>query len=118
MVKKFTKKGITMAQTEKPKKISRKIRLAKEFNSQFIQTFSTLLTSAFGLVAAFAWNDLVKALIDKYISSGQGVISRLIYALLVTFLAVLVSYQLGKIAALYKIEEEDAENKESSGEDK
>ncbi|MCX6809879.1 MAG: DUF5654 family protein [Candidatus Berkelbacteria bacterium] len=101
-----------MAEEEKIKKPSRKVRLAREFNSQFIQTFSTLLTSAFGLVAAFAWNDLVKAAIDRYISSGQGMISRLIYALLVTILAVLVSYQLGKIAALYKIEEEDSKDKE------
>ncbi len=96
------------------KRPSRKVRLAREFRSQFVETFSTLLTSAFALVAAFAWNDLVKEAITKYISQGQTMISRLIYALLVTLLAVIVSFQYGKIAALYRVEQEEEEAKEDN----
>lgn len=95
-----------------PKKPSRKVRLAREFRNQFIVTFSTLLTSAFALVAAFAWNDLVKEAIEKYISTGQTIISRVVYVLLVTLLAVVVSFQFGKLAASYKVEQEEEEEKD------
>ena len=95
------------------KKIPRRVRLAREFNAQFIETLNTLLTTAFGLVAAFAWNEVVKSVINKYISPGSTVISQLIYAILVTLLAVVVSFQLGKLVAIYKIEKEDQEAKDS-----
>lgn len=94
------------------RKPSRKVRLAREFRNQFVVTFSTLFTSAFALVAAFAWNDLVKEAIERYISSGQTMISRLIYALLVTLLAVIISFQFGRIAASFKVEQEDEEAKD------
>lgn len=85
---------------------SKSARLAREYRSQFIQTTSNLLTSAFGLVAAFAWNDLVRQFISKYISQGNSFVSQLIYAILVTILAVSVSFQFGKLAARYKIDED------------
>ncbi len=95
-----------MAKEEKPKQ-SRSKRIAREFNAQFIETLSTLLTTAFGLVAAFAWNELVKSIISKYIAAGSTVISQFIYAVLVTLLAVLISFQLGKLAAIYRVDSED-----------
>lgn len=90
---------------EKPK-LSRRARLAREFNAKFVETLSTLLTTAFGLVAAFAWNEVVKSAISKYIAPGQTILSQLIYAVLVTILAVIISFQLGKLAAIYKIDSE------------
>ena len=61
----------------------------------------TLSTSGFGLVAALAWNEAIQALvreyIDKYVSVGSGIISRFIYAIIITALAVLITYQLTKI---------------------
>lgn len=94
------------------RKPSRKVRLAREFRNQFVLTFSTLLTSAFALVAAFAWNDLVKEAIDKYITTGQTILSRVIYVFLVTLLAVVVSFQFGKLAASNKVEQEEEEEEE------
>lgn len=91
---------------EKETSKARSARLAREYRSQFIQTSSNLLTSAFGLVAAFAWNDLVKQFISKYISQGNSFVSQLIYAVLVTILAVSVSFQLSKLTARYKIDED------------
>jgi len=95
-----------MADKEKPK-LARSKRLAKEFNSKFVETLTTLLTTAFGLVAAFAWNELVKSAITKYIAPGSTIVSQLIYAVIVTLLAVLISFQLGKLAAIYKVESEE-----------
>ena len=62
----------------------------------------TLSTSAFGLVAAFAWNSLIQELVNSYVKKflpgGSGIISLLIYALVVTFLAVFITYQLSKLS--------------------
>ncbi len=73
----------------------------------------TLSTSGFGVVAALAWNDaiqsFVKEYIDKYFSAGSGIISRFIYAIIITVIAVLVTYQL---AQLFKVEDEKKENKD------
>lgn len=60
----------------------------------------TLSTSAFGLVAALAWNQLIQEVVSQYIKpllgGLSGVISLLIYAILITALAVLVTYNLAK----------------------
>ncbi|OGM21710.1 hypothetical protein A2714_05305 [Candidatus Woesebacteria bacterium RIFCSPHIGHO2_01_FULL_38_9] len=65
-----------------------------------------MVTSGFGLVAALAWNEVIKEVITKYIQpifgSSSGLVSLLIYALAVTFLAVLVTYQLSKISGKEK----------------
>ena len=62
----------------------------------------TLTTSGFGLVAALAWNNVIKEFVNnyvkKYLDVGTGVISLLVYAILITILAVTVTYQLGKLA--------------------
>lgn len=88
-----------------------KVQIAKELRAEAVGTFSTLITSAFGLVAAFAWNDVVKRAIERYIAPGQGLKSSMIYAILVTLLAVVASFQLGKLSARYKIESEENDNK-------
>ena len=62
----------------------------------------TLSTAGFGLVAALAWNEAIQAFvkeyIDRYISVGSGIISRFIYAIIITAIAVLVTYQLTKLS--------------------
>ena len=79
--------------------------------SEFIKTMSTLITAAFGLVAALAWNDTIKRAIDKYFPSGDGLRSMFIYAILVTTLAVLVTYYLGKLTQEAKEDEKEKEDK-------
>ncbi len=73
----------------------------KKLHKELIKEMITLSTSGFGLVAALAWNDaiqsFVKEYVDKYISTGSGVISRFVYAILITGLAVFITYQLSRI---------------------
>lgn len=61
----------------------------------------TLATSGLGLVAALAWNTLIQELVSQYIEpligGASGIISLLIYAVLVTVLAVVVTYNLSKL---------------------
>lgn len=78
-------------------KISHKDSLPATFAKQLLQ----LATTGFGLAAALAWNDTIKNLIEEYVkpyvSQGSGIISQLVYAIIVTALAVLITYQLTKL---------------------
>ena len=70
--------------------------MKNDLRSEFLKTMTALATAAFGLVAALAWNDTIKSFIERFISPGSTFLSKLIYALIVTVLAVLVTYFLGK----------------------
>ena len=74
-------------------------RLKKEFADKVL----TLVTSGFGLVAALAWNELIKEVVKEYIKplfgESSGTISLLIYAVFVTFLAVLITYNLTRLTS-------------------
>lgn len=73
----------------------------KKLRQELLKQMVTLSTAGFGLVAALAWNEaiqsFVKEYVDKYISVGSGIISRFIYAIIITIFAVFVTYQLTKI---------------------
>ena len=73
---------------------------ASELKKQMATQMLTLATSGFGLVAALAWNEfiqtLVKEVITPLIGESSSVISQLIYAVIVTVLAVIVTYNLSK----------------------
>lgn len=77
----------------------------KNAGREYFKTISTMLTGAFGLVAALAWNELVKGLIDRYLSTGNGLISQFIYALIVTTLLIIVTVEMGKVAKKFDNEE-------------
>lgn len=74
----------------------------KKFKQELLKQMVTLATAGFGLVAALAWNEAIQAFVteyvDKYISVGSGIISRFIYAIIITAFAVVVTYQLTKIS--------------------
>lgn len=73
----------------------------KKLHIEVVRQMLTLATSGFGLVAALAWNEFVKALVENYIKKhlpeGSQTISLLLYALIVTALAVIVTIQLSRL---------------------
>ena len=79
------------------KKKQKENRLDVEIMRQML----TLATSGFGLVAALAWNSLIQDLVNNYVKKwfpqGSSLLSLLIYAVVVTALAVVVTLQLSKI---------------------
>ena len=85
---------------EKANRLAHARREAAQFRSDLIEQMLKLATSGFGLVAALAWNDLIKELIQTYIrplvGESAGIASMIIYALIVTILAVSVTYSLSK----------------------
>jgi ABC-type Na+ efflux pump permease subunit len=86
---------------ENDKNISDKIiKEARAAKNQVKDKIVSLIAAAFGLVAALAWNDAVKSLIDYLFPvSNGGLIAKFIYALGVTILAVLLVYYLERIFA-------------------
>lgn len=68
---------------------------------EILKQMLTLATSAFGLVAALAWNELIQEVVNQYIKpfmgASSGVLSLLIYAVIVTALAVVVTLNLTKL---------------------
>lgn len=81
-----------------------KTKEAKKLHQEIFKQMLTLATSGFGLVAALAWNNVIQEFVKVYVTAwlpkGSGVLSLFIYAVIVTTLAVVVTYQLSKIAEL------------------
>ncbi len=75
---------------------------SQKLHIEVVKQMVTLSTSGFGLVAALAWNNLIQELINNYIKKwlpeSSGIISLLIYALVVTVLAVFVTLQLSRLS--------------------
>lgn len=84
------------------KKITEKER---SFKRELVEQSVTLSTSAFGFVTALAWNEAIQSFVKEYIQryypNQSGVISKAIYALIVTLFAVLVTYQLSRFASKF-----------------
>ena len=85
-----------------------------EFKVQLLETFASLITAAFGLVAALAWNDTIKAAIKAVFGTEDDLVGMLVYAVIVTIIAVimtlLISRSLSKAKkALHLMKEENAE---------
>lgn len=77
---------------------------------EIIEKLAQLVTAAFGLVAALAWNDAIKSLFAEegalhfMASSGQWV-----YAVIVTVVAVAAAIWVGRLAEQAKAETDEDE---------
>lgn len=73
----------------------------KDLPLAVVKQMLSLATSGFGLVAALAWNELVKETINSYVKpylpAGSNIISLALYAIIVTILAVVVTLQLTRL---------------------
>ena len=73
--------------------------------TEVLEKIAALVVAAFGLVAALAWNDAIKALfVGPCGTEGAGALCTLssggpwVYAVIVTIIAVLVTVWVGKAA--------------------
>jgi hypothetical protein len=73
---------------------------------EVLDKVAALMTAAFGLVAALAWNDAIKSLFAEggplYFMASYGIWG---YAILVTIIAVFATIWIGKMAEKAKKEE-------------
>jgi len=65
---------------------------------QVVEKLAALITAAFGLVAALAWNDTIKAIFAQMFGAQDTLWAMLVYAIVVTIVAVVATIQIGKAA--------------------
>jgi len=76
----------------------------KKLHEELIGQLLALVTSGFGVVAALAWNDAIQTFVKEFVEPripGSGLISKFLYALLITTFIVLITYQLSKMASRF-----------------
>lgn len=69
-----------------------------EVKTTYIGTMISLATVAFGLLAAGAWNKAITDLLAIFLRPGTSVLAEIVYAILVTVLAIVIVQNLGKLA--------------------
>jgi len=65
---------------------------------QVIEKLAALITAAFGLVAALAWNDTIKAIFAAVFGESSSLGAMVIYAIVVTVIAVFATIKIGQLA--------------------
>lgn len=58
---------------------------------QILDKMGSLITAAFGLVAALAWNEAIKAIFAELFGTTETIIPMISYAIIVTIIAVVVT---------------------------
>jgi TRAP-type C4-dicarboxylate transport system permease small subunit len=59
--------------------------------AEILDKIAALVTAAFGLVAALAWNGAIRAIFEAVFGSADNIPAMLIYAVVITVIAVLVT---------------------------
>lgn len=65
---------------------------------EYLKTMLQLATTAFGLVAALAWNEAITTLFREIFGEKSNLISLFAYAIAVTVIVVTMTAKLGKLA--------------------
>ena len=73
--------------------------MKSEVRKQVRERIAALLTAAFGLVAALAWNGAIRAIFAKVFGDPDTVVAMLIYAIVVTVVAVIVTIVIARSVA-------------------
>jgi len=66
--------------------------------AEVIEKIAALVTAAFGLVAALAWNEAIQAIFAAVFGAAGNIAALLGYAILVTLIAVVVTIWIGRVA--------------------
>jgi ABC-type spermidine/putrescine transport system permease subunit I len=59
---------------------------------EILDKFSTLITAAFGLVAALAWNAAIQAFFREFFGEQETFMPMVVYASVVTIIAVIITF--------------------------
>jgi heme/copper-type cytochrome/quinol oxidase subunit 2 len=77
--------------------------MATPLKIQVLETIAALITAAFGLLAALAWNEAIRWAVLEVLGTADAGLGYFIYAIIVTILAVvmcvLIARALGKAKA-------------------
>jgi len=70
----------------------------KKIRKQIIEKFAVLITGAFALVSALAWNSAIQAAFKEFIAEGNTIAAQFYYAIVVTIIAVLATLWIGRLS--------------------
>ncbi len=76
---------------------------------EVIDKIAALMTVAFGLVAALAWNDTIKMIFNTVFGEQGNIPAMVVYAVVVTVIAVIITILIARVASKIKREEEKKE---------
>lgn len=74
----------------------------KSLRIEILEKMTGLATAGFGLVAALAWNDAIKALFSAIFPQAGNIIAQFVYAGIITIIIVIITVKLGKITDFAK----------------
>lgn len=74
---------------------------SKAFHIMVVETTASLMTAAFGLVAALAWNTAISTAISNIFKDNAG-LGQFTYAIVVTLIAVVATIIIGRALAKMK----------------
>ena len=67
--------------------------------TEVLDKISALVTAAFGLVAALAWNDAIKAIFKEIFGESGSIGPMVLYAIIVTIIAVILTIIVARAVA-------------------
>ena len=76
-------------------------------SSEVLEKIIELMTAAFGLVAALAWNTAIQALLIAVFGEAGDLVAKFFYAVVVTVIVVIVTIRLGRLLERMKKEEKE-----------
>ena len=76
-------------------------------SSEVLDKMVQLVTAAFGLVAALAWNEAIQALFTLIFGEAGNIAAKFFYAVVVTVVVVFVTVRLGRLAERVRKEEDE-----------
>jgi len=76
-----------------------------------VKALVALITAAFGLVAALAWNTAIQEIFKLVFGDQSGVLAMIIYAVVVAVIAVIATIGIGRVTAKADAREEPADSR-------
>lgn len=70
-----------------------------DMQKEVLEKVAALVTAAFGLIAALAWNTAITEIFRIIFGDQSGVLAMIFYAVVVTIIAVVVTILVGRAAA-------------------
>lgn len=67
-------------------------------SKEVLDTIIQLMTTAFGLVAALAWNEAIQALFAAFLPQGGDLAAKFLYAIVMAAIVVFATIRLGRLA--------------------
>ena len=75
-------------------------------NQEVVKALAGLITAAFGLVAALAWNTAIQEIFRLIFGEQSGIIAMIVYAIVITVIAVIATIAIGRVAAKAGVRDE------------